>query len=241
MTEFGTPIPCQVIGVGGSLALPEREPQALRGSPPASRGDGSHPPLVAVPVESPGLVGSRQPDETGSRSASARRLIPVANEEARVLKWRPLAMHIARRYFIVGAEQDDVRQEAMLGLLYALREYEGIGEPPTAWAALVIERWVQTRVCHSNRFKHQVLTLARREQAQYVEGDSYLREIPDLGADPAIIVEQREDLRAKLATFAEMSELEKRSIINTINGVPYRYDKQVDNANQRARRKLRAA
>jgi len=240
----GTPTPCQVVEVNGSLALPERDPQVLTYDPRAaarvdSPGGRSHPAIAGVEPGSPGPA-DRHPAETGSRSASARRRIPVANEEARLRTWRPLALHIARGYFFVGADDEDVRQEAMIGLLFGLREYEGQGEPSAAFIGLVVTRWLQTQVRHANRLKHGPLSNSRREDSHF-EGEIFRLEFPDIAADPALIVEAREELRTMLDSFIEMSEFERESLVSTINGIPYRGNKPVDNAIQRARKKLRAA
>ena len=73
-------------------------------------------------------------------------------------KYKHLASKIARSYFLVGAESEDILQEAMLGLYSACRNYkkENVSSFKT-FASLCINRAVQSAVKKANRKKNKPL------------------------------------------------------------------------------------
>ena len=72
-------------------------------------------------------------------------------------KYKSLASKIARSYFLVGAESEDVIQEAMLGLYSACRTYKHDGSSFKSFATLCITRSVQSAVKRANRLKNKML------------------------------------------------------------------------------------
>ena len=72
-------------------------------------------------------------------------------------KYKSLASKIARSYFLVGAESEDVTQEAMLGLYSACRTYKHDGSSFKSFASLCITRAVQSAVKKANRLKNKML------------------------------------------------------------------------------------
>ena len=72
-------------------------------------------------------------------------------------KYKSLASKIARSYFLVGAESEDILQEAMLGLYSACRTYIDNGSSFKSFATLCITRAVQSAVKKANRLKNKML------------------------------------------------------------------------------------
>ncbi|MDD4211526.1 MAG: sigma-70 family RNA polymerase sigma factor [Clostridia bacterium] len=78
--------------------------------------------------------------------------------EQLITNYKPLVSSIARQYFLLGGETDDLIQEGMMGLVSAIQTYD---EQNTAsfktFAHLCIKRKVQTAVKMANRQKYQML------------------------------------------------------------------------------------
>ena len=63
----------------------------------------------------------------------------------------------ARRFFLLGAEPDDLVQEGMIGLFKAIRDYEPGKGSFAAFAKVCIFRQFYTAIKSSNRTKHRAL------------------------------------------------------------------------------------
>jgi len=69
-----------------------------------------------------------------------------------------LIMSVARRYFVPGGDQEDVRQQAMIGFWKAVRDYAGgAGASFPSFARTCMQRQVITAVKAANRMKHSPL------------------------------------------------------------------------------------
>jgi RNA polymerase sporulation-specific sigma factor len=167
------------------------------------------------------------------------------------------------RFYTHTSSVEDLRQEARIGLFKACRDYDpAAGLSFKNFVKLVVERHVATYVKTESRLKHQPLTYALRT-AENDEGDRV--DVVDLIEDPQPgQLEQlvlRTDLAAAVRVIAkELSPLEKAVFTCWINGETYveaarllglsfnpcpdgsqTRSKPVDNALQRARRKVRLA
>ena len=168
-------------------------------------------------------------------------------------RYRRFARAKTRGYFLIGADSDDVEQEALIGLYKAARDFRSDRQASfRAFAELCITRQVITAVKSATRRKHQPLN-------QYVSTSSVRggeeeseRTVEDLledhnGADPADEVVSRERMAAMRQSMAEMlSGLEVDVLHLYVEGKSYqeigdhlgRHAKSIDNALQRIRRKL---
>ena len=78
--------------------------------------------------------------------------------ELLLAKFKPLACKIARKYFLAGQDEEDLYQEAMLGLFKAEQSFnETAGQDFKSFATLCINRQIQTAVKNSNRKKNKIL------------------------------------------------------------------------------------
>ncbi|MDP4153332.1 MAG: sigma-70 family RNA polymerase sigma factor [Bacillota bacterium] len=69
--------------------------------------------------------------------------------------YKPLTASIAKKYYISGADSDDIMQEAMIGLFKAIRDYQPEkSQSFSAFAALCITRQIKTAVKLSLRKKN---------------------------------------------------------------------------------------
>lgn len=160
---------------------------------------------------------------------------------------RPLALKVASGYYIPGSERQDVDQEALIGLWVAAREYDpDKGTSFPTWARFVINRHLQTCINIARTGRADLLTYAARE-TQLEEGGAT---VPILDVLPhlhqvADHVETQEQIREVLRLIAGMNDLERHCLLCIASGLSYEEigmpKKRIDNAVQRARRKLRAA
>jgi RNA polymerase sporulation-specific sigma factor len=170
-----------------------------------------------------------------------------------ITRYRRFARAKARNYFLVGADSDDVEQEALIGLYKAARDFRPEHQSSfRAFAELCITRQIITAIKTATRQKHQALN-------QYVSisggrnDESGERAVEELihvhrhGADPADRIVAEERLGAMRDRLSEvLSGLEVDVLTLYVEGKSYqeigdhlgRHVKSIDNALQRIKRKL---
>lgn len=170
-------------------------------------------------------------------------------------KYKSLASKIARSYFLIGAESEDILQEAMLGLYSACRTYQQSESSFKSFATLCITRAVQSAVKKANRLKNKMLneSLSLSNQgAVLMEGKDEEDEdvnlyIPSNILDPenALLVEEQKNELNRIIN-ENLSIKEKRVLVLYLNGLSYSQiaekindnTKAVDNAISRTKKKL---
>jgi RNA polymerase sporulation-specific sigma factor len=176
------------------------------------------------------------------------RLAHAGNELAFDQLARTLAGFVtgeARRVYVPGADHDDVRQEALLALYEAVRAWDSQRQPFVPFARFVIRRQLATMIKTALRRKQQPLNTALRFEALVADGghELTLGDItPSLEPSPHERLVQREQLQRLTAAASRLSELERHALGGRLSGVPYvalGEQKTIDNAIQRARRRLR--
>lgn len=171
--------------------------------------------------------------------------------EKELSKYRPVATAIARSWGpIAGLDEDDVEQEALIALMEAHVNYDPERAVPFH---LFADKVIRLRLCDietkANRQKHRPLNTA----IVVVKGPDgqdipMLELLPHRVPTPHRIAIGRETLH-ELADAIEhqLTPAERLAIRGVLNGVEYRDlaasfeagERGVDNAVQRARRKLR--
>lgn len=161
-------------------------------------------------------------------------------------KHRRQALAIATGFYLPGGERQDIEQEALIGLWIAARKWDPEGGASfRTFAELVIRRRLGAIVKAALREKHRPLNDSVR---CYVTDEGEEVAIIDVlpgGLDPLEVVVLREKLVRLGRVAGGLSPLEREALQRAADGVPYTAgyakDKRVDNAVQRARRKLKAA
>ena len=75
-----------------------------------------------------------------------------------IYKYKELVNMKVTRYFIIGAEKDDIVQEGLIGLFKAIKNFEPDKQNSfKTFANLCIERQLITAIKTSNRQKHSPL------------------------------------------------------------------------------------
>ncbi len=159
-------------------------------------------------------------------------------EEQLVLRYLRLVRICARPYFLLGGDSEDLIQEAMFGLLRAIREFNPHRDATFHTFALVcIRNCICSAVVNAARDKHAPLN------------NSVPFESPMLGSDtsPEDMYISREEEKERLDKLnAHLSSLEQKILKLFLWGLSYqeigvqvgRSAKSVDNAVQRIRRKV---
>ena len=165
-------------------------------------------------------------------------------------KYRGLVRTEARKFFLVGGDEEDLIQEGMIGLFKAIQSYEE--EKDTAFstfAVLCIRRQIYTTVTASNRKKHSPLNhyiSIFGEQGETEEGklDNALGDPVDNPEDLMLQKEAIQDYYNEMNQ--KLSRFEKQVMEYYLKGDNYteiarklgKTNKSIDNAIQRIRRKL---
>jgi RNA polymerase sporulation-specific sigma factor len=162
-------------------------------------------------------------------------------------RYRTLLRHFAKRYFAPGMTRDDLMQEARFGLLKAVRDFDPAAKVQfNTFAALCVHRQIITAVKAATRQKHGVLNESVPVLPENDPERSEWR--PTLKDDPAQVLIERERLGELLRSLKwDCTPLEAQAIW-LVEAEGLRYDeacgilgcgeKMLDNALQRARRKL---
>ena len=169
-------------------------------------------------------------------------------------KYKDLVESKVGKYFIIGAEKEDIVQEGLIGLYKAIKDYKGDKQSSfKSFANLCIERQLITAIKSSNRQKHMPLNsyLSLNMSAYENEdgnNETQILDVLDTNVieDPLDTITKKEYmLSVENAIDTSLSDFEKKVLNRYIQGESYvkiaeKLDapvKSVDNAIQRIRRK----
>ncbi len=169
-----------------------------------------------------------------------------------ISKYKSFVRTKARAYFLVGADNDDIVQEGMIGLYKAIRDYDkGKLTSFRSFAEICITRQIITAIKSATRQKHIPLNFYVSLNKPVYEEESE-RTLEDMisgnkATDPMELFIGREDMDIMESKIGEiLSELEMEVLMSYIDGKTYqeiaedlnRDVKSIDNALQRVKRKL---
>ena len=180
--------------------------------------------------------------------------IREGNEQAQTYllnKYKPLVSNKIGKYFIIGAEKEDIMQEGMIGLYKAIRNFDKDKQNTfKTFANICIERQLITAIKTSNRQKHIPLNSSfSLNTSAYDENDeTSIMEILDtkLVEDPLeTIMKQEQYNEVETAVNKNLSKFEQKVLSGFLNGESYTVIakklntpvKSIDNAIQRIRKK----
>ena len=158
----------------------------------------------------------------------------------------------ANKFFMVGAEKEDMLQEGYIGLYKAVKSFDANKQNSfKTFAGLCIERQMITAVKNSNRQKHMPLnsSVSLNASAYDEEEDTQLMDILDTrktSEDPLDIITKKEYFAfVEKAINNSLSDFEKKVLLHYKNGESYAEIakklnskvKSVDTAIQRVRKK----
>ena len=166
-------------------------------------------------------------------------------------KYKDLVNMKVSKYFIIGAEKEDIIQEGMIGLFKAIQGFDNTKQNSfKTFANMCIERQLITAIKTSNRQKHMPLNgyLSLNTAAYDEDEDTTVLEVFDSHQteDPLDTITKREYYkRVEDAIDKNLSDFEKQVLARFIKGESYvaiaeKLDtpvKSIDNAIQRIRKK----
>jgi len=166
-------------------------------------------------------------------------------------KYQELVNMKVGKYFIIGAEKEDIIQEGMIGLFKAIKNFD-IDKQNSfkTFANLCIERQLITAIKTSNRQKHMPLNsyLSLNTSAYDDDNNTSLLEVfnSNSGEDPLDTITKKEYYRlVESAIDKSLSSFEKEVLKRFVQGESYisiaeklnAPVKSIDNAIQRIRKK----
>ena len=168
-------------------------------------------------------------------------------------KYRELVNVKVGKYFMIGAEREDIVQEGMIGLFKAIKNYDNNKQSSfKSFANICIERQLITAIKSSNRQKHIPLnSYLSLNTAAYDNNDDDSVELIDTFdsktiEDPLETIMKKEYYKeVEKAVNKNLSKFEKQVLDRFVKGESYvtiaeKLDspvKSVDNAIQRIRKK----
>lgn len=169
-------------------------------------------------------------------------------------KYKNLVRSKAKSMFILGADNEDLIQEGMIGLFKAVRDYDmGRDASFSTFAELCISRQMYTAVQASRRQKHRPLNTYVPLYSDVSEDDREGLNLAELLADKTELSPEELFLDKERVAYLEkkieeeLSDFEKQVLDLYITGMSYsqiarvlgREEKATDNALQRLKAKIR--
>lgn len=168
-----------------------------------------------------------------------------------IIRYRNFVYSKAKKFFLIGSEQDDLIQEGMIGLYEAVKSFKNEKASFKSFAGICIRRQLISAVKSATRNKHKPLNsyisldknvYERDADAAFIE--SFLDKSPQ---NPEAIIIDKEDLSGiENKINNTLSKLELNVLIYYLDGYSYqqiaeKIDKDVkavDNAIQRIKKKI---
>lgn len=167
-------------------------------------------------------------------------------------KYKDIVNMKVSRYFIVGAEKEDIVQEGLIGLYKAVKSYDPDKQNSfKSFANLCVERQLITAIKTSNRQKHMPLnSYLSLNMSAYddADDDTSVYEVFDANVieDPLDTITKKEYYKDVENTIEKLlSPFERKVLAELLNGNSYTVIaeklnspvKSIDNAIQRIRKK----
>lgn len=172
-------------------------------------------------------------------------------------KYKNLVRKHARNMYILGAEEQDLIQEGMIGLFRAIKDYDsGRDASFFTFADLCISRKMYNAIEASKREKHTPLnnyvSFYASNDDDNTDGKTMFMDLLSAGeiSNPENLLIDRENVqRIEMLVEQELSSFEKQVFDLYITGMKYgqiakvlgKDEKSTDNALQRIKNKLRKA
>ena len=167
-------------------------------------------------------------------------------------KYKSIVKKKARTYFLIGADNDDIIQEGMIGLYKAIRDYKDDRQTSfKSFAELCITRQIISAVKASTRQKHVPLNsyISLDKPVFENEDKEYLieRVSSNNSNNPEdLLIDKENVMRIEYELDKRLSDLEKEVLALYLDGYSYvrisekldKTVKSIDNTIQRIKKKL---
>ena len=179
-------------------------------------------------------------------------------EELLIEKYKNLVKNRSKQYYIVGADNEDVVQEGMIGLFKAIRSYDSQRDASfKTYAEECINNQILTAIKKANRLKHQPLNESisiSQDITRESEDGASEAVLEDVLKDPRDNEPETQMLLKEIVQFLRaydsgiFSRLEHQVLEEKMKGKNYieiaeclgRSPKSIDNTLQRIRKKVLA-
>lgn len=169
-------------------------------------------------------------------------------EEVLVTRYHRLVRAITRPYFLTGGDSDDLIQEGMMGLMMAVREFDGSKEASfRTFAEVCIRNRMFSALRAASREKHSPLNQSISIEAPFFDSNSYATVSGHVSScDPEELLLLREKAEHDFVRINQQLSSMERSVLSLyLDGLTYgeiakvlkKPPKSVENAVQRIRRK----
>ena len=176
----------------------------------------------------------------------------IDSEELLMRKYKSLVRMKARAFYIAGADEEDVVQEGMIGLLKAIRQYDPDRNASFGtFAGLCITRQIITAIRDADRKKHQPLNTSLSLNELVGEGTGGVTLEETLRDDGTIDPESMYILKDIVSYISHnedslFSDFEMRVLAELMRGSDYediaaklgKSVKSIDNAVRRTKKKI---
>lgn len=166
-------------------------------------------------------------------------------------KYRNLVLAIARSYFLIGADHEDIIQEGMIGLFKAIRDYRTGDAIFSTFAHMCVKRQIITAIKSANRKKHLPLnTYISLNKTVYDDEQettllNVLSDVNELTPE-RIYIEKEVFAGTKNSIKSILSCYEAEVLEKYLSGKSYsdialdlgKSEKSIDNALQRIKKKI---
>lgn len=170
-------------------------------------------------------------------------------EERLVSKYTRLVRSCARPFFLAGGDSEDLLQEGMIGLMKAVREYDGEKDASfRTFAETCVRNRLLSVLRAASRGKHMPLNQSVSLDTPFFDRDSYTLGARDLTqrSPEDFLIDREHTSNLLFGVRKQLSEFEAKILGYYLDGLSCREiaetvgksPKSVDNAVQRIRRKV---
>ena len=173
-------------------------------------------------------------------------------EETLMRKYKETVKIKAKMYYMAGADEDDVVQEGMIGLLKAIRQYDADKETSFGtFAGICITRQIISAIRSADRDKHKALNTSvslsdpLKDESGEMTVEDTLR--TDMAEDPETLLVMK-DIAGYILHNGDniLSDLEMEVLSEVLKGRSHeeiaeklgKNSKSIDNALQRTKKKI---
>nr|MDD6335979.1 RNA polymerase sporulation sigma factor SigH [bacterium] len=194
---------------------------------------------------------STSPQPTDETLALAAQAGDEAALERLLEGYKPFVRARVRGYYLMGADNEDMMQEGMIGLYKAIRDFNPArGVSLHAFADICIRRQMVSAIRAAARHKHSPLNSSVSLDLPMADDDVRLGDlVASSGANPEevlLVQESYDTLESRISPM--LSEMERRVLRGFLQGKSYsqiaadlgRTPKSIDNALQRIRQKVQS-
>lgn len=170
-------------------------------------------------------------------------------EEFLISKYNRLVRSCARPFFLIGGDSEDLLQEGMIGLMKAVREYDGAKEATfRTFAETCVRNRLYSVLRAASRSKHAPLNQSVSLDTPFFDSDSYTSGAPNWMQRTLedSLIDREHTSSLLFGVRKQLSEFEAKILGYYLDGLSCREiaeavgksPKSVDNAVQRIRRKV---